>query len=218
MMRMSDKICHIMTMSEILNIIQTLEVTIMDGPFKNATLSGRWKRYGKDLVSDAASPQERVAQACYSMLGGLDMKALSPLLSALRAEGQQPQVDLDPISSVEAIFESHAKSPWTDTLQKHLIANLQDRMSVEEALDQALPGTVVDWIDTTKNRLDEHCIRARDRGDMNVENYRKGIERNHEAFGAIQLNELCRALVTGNGRAFNQATRKRIGVDEGPGE
>ena len=190
----------------------------MDGPFKNTALSARWKQYGKDLVSDAASLQERVGQACHSMLGNLDIKALSALLNTLRAEVQQPQVDLDPIASVEAIFESHAKSPWTDTLQKHLIANLRDPMSVDEALDQALSGIVADWTETTKNRLDEECIRARDRGDMKVENYRKGIQRNHEAFSAIRPNDLCRALVAGNGRAFSQATRKKIGVDEGPDE
>ena len=34
-----------------------------DGPFKNAALSSRWKQYGKDLVSDAASSEERAAQA-----------------------------------------------------------------------------------------------------------------------------------------------------------
>ena len=190
----------------------------MDGPFKNAPLSARWKQYGKDLESDAASSQERAAQACHSMLGELDIKAISRLLSELEIEVRQPQVDLDQISSVEAIFARHVKSPWTDTLEKQVIANLRDPMSVDGALEQALQGAVTDWIETTKNRLDEECIRARDRGDMNVENYRKGIQRNHQAFDIITPNELCRALVAGNGRTFNQATRKKIGVDEGPDE
>ena len=94
-----------------------------DGPFKNAVLSSRWKQYGKDLVSDAASSEERAAQACHSILGDVDLKALGPLLSALKAQAQRTQMDLDPVSSVEAVFESHAKSPLTDILQKHLIAN-----------------------------------------------------------------------------------------------
>ena len=190
----------------------------MDGPFKNAPLSARWKQYGKDLVSDAASSQERAAQACHSMLGDLDVRALGRLLSELGMEVQQPQVDLDQISSVEAIFARHAASPWTDTLEKHLIANLRDPLSVDGALDQALRGTVTDWIETTRNRLAEECIRARDRDDMNDEDYRKGIQRNDEVFGVIRPGQLCSALVAGNGRAFNQATRKKKGVDEGPDE
>ena len=190
----------------------------MDGPFKNAALSSRWKQYGKDLESDAASSEERAAQACHSMLGDVDVKALGSLLSALKAHAQRPQMDLDLVSSVEGIFDSHVKSPLTDTLQKHLIANLRDQIPAERALDQALPSAVTDWTDITKNRLDEECIRARDLGKMDHENYRKGIERNHEAFDAIRPNELCDALVSGNGRVFKQATRKKVGVDEGPDE
>ena len=189
-----------------------------DGPFKNAALSSRWKQYGKDLVSDAASSEERAAQACHSILGDVDLKALGPLLSALKTQAQRTQMDLDPVSSVEAIFESHAKSPLIDIFQKHLIANLRDQIPAERALDQAFPSTVTDWIDISKNRLDEECIRARDRGDMNQENCRKGIDRNHEAFEIMRPNELCNALMSGNHRAFRQATRRKVGVDEGPDE
>ena len=190
----------------------------MDGPFKNSALSSRWKQYSNDLVSDAASSEERAAQARHNMLGDVDMKALGSLLSALKAHAQRPQMDLDLVSSVEAIFDSHVKSPLTDTLQKHLIANLRDQIPAVRALDQALPSAVTDWTDITKNRLAEECIRARDLGKMNHENYRKGIERNHEAFNAIRPNEICDALVSGNGRVFKQATRKKVGVDEGPDE
>ena len=191
---------------------------MMDGPFRNASLSSRWKQYGNDLVSDAASSEERAAQACHSMLGDVDMEAFGPLLSALKAHAQRPQIDLDPVLSVDTIFDSHPKSPLTDTLQKHLIANLRDQIPVERALVQALPRAVMDWIGTTKNRLDEECIRARDLGDMNHESCRKGIERNREVFDVIRSNELCDALVSGNGRAFKQATRKKVGVDDGPDE
>ena len=187
-----------------------------DGPLKNAALSSRWKQYGKDLVSDAASSEERTAQACHSILGDMDMKGLGSLLSALKGHAQRSQMDLDPVSSAEAIFDSHAKSPLTDIFQKHLTANLRDQIPAERPLDEALRSAVTDWTAITKNRLDEECIRARDLGDMNHENYRKGIERNHETFHTIRPNELCDALVSGNGRAFKQATQKKVGVDEGP--
>ncbi len=187
-----------------------------DGPFKNADLSSRWKQYGKDLVSDAASTDERSAQACHSILGDVDMNALGPLLSAMEAHTHLNQLDLDPAASFEATFENHANSPLTDIIQKHLIANLRDHTPPRRALDQALSSAVADLIDTTKNRLDEECIRARDRNDMTQENCRKGIERNREVFESINPNELCTAMMSGNRHAFKEATRQKVGVDEGP--
>lgn len=189
-----------------------------DGPFRNAELSRRWKCYGQDLVSDAVSPEERTMQACHSMLGDVDMKVFSPLLSTLKAYAQRLQMDLDPVSSIDAIFDSHSKSPLTDILQKHLTANLRDQMPPARALDQALVGTARDWICITKNRLDEECLRARDLGDMRREECRKGIERNRETFTAINPGDLCNALTSGNRRAFKQALQKKAGVDEGPDE
>lgn len=184
-----------------------------DGPFRNAELSSRWKRYGQDLVSDAAR-----TQACHSMIGDVDMKAFSPLFGDLKAHAERTQMDLDPVSEVETIFESHPTSPLADALQRHLIANLRDQMPIDEALNRSLESTAKEWIGTTKNRLDEECIRARELGDMKREDYHKGIERNRETFAAIKPNELCDALAMGNKSAFRQAVQKKAGVDEGPEE
>ena len=189
-----------------------------DGPFRNAELPSRWKRYGQELVSEAASPEERTTQACHSMIGDVDMKVFSPLFNELKAHAERPQMDLDPLTAVETIFENHAPSPLADALQRHLSANLRDQISPEKALDQALESTAKEWIGTTKNRLDEECIRARDLGDMSREDYRKGIERNRETFASIKPSELSSALATGNKRAFSQAVQKKAGVDEGPEE
>ena len=67
-----------------------------DGPFRNAELRSRWKRYGQDLVSDAVSAEERMAQACHSMIGDVDMKAFSPLFGDLKAHAEHTQIDLRP--------------------------------------------------------------------------------------------------------------------------
>ncbi|WP_409191982.1 hypothetical protein [Bradyrhizobium sp. RDM4] len=215
---MSDILYLILTLSDYLAIFPTWEVAMSDGPFRNAELPSSWKRYGRDLVSDAASREERAAQACHSMVGDVDMKTFSPLLDELKAHADRPQMDLDPVTAVETIFETHPTSPLMDTLQRHLIANLRDQIRPEKALDQALNSTAKEWISTTKNRLDEECIRARELGDMSREDYSKGIERNRETFAAIKPSELCNALITGNKRAFRQAVQKKAGVDEGPEE
>lgn len=187
-----------------------------DGPFRNAKLSSRWKRYGDELVNDATSAEERAKQACHSIIGDVDMKGFSPLFSELKAQAERSQMELDPVSATEAIFGSHPTAPLTDILQRHLIANLRDQLSPEKALERALDDTVKEWAGTTKNRLDEECIRARDLGDMSPGDYRKGIERNYATFAVIKSSELCNALASGNKRAFSPALRKKSGVDQGP--
>jgi len=148
----------------------------------------------------------------------VDMKAFHPLLGELQAHTLRPQMDLDPAASIETIFDSHPILPLADFLRRHLIANLRDQISPEKALDQALESTTKEWIGTTKNRLDEQCIRARDLGDMKLEDYRKGLARNHQTFSSIKVEDLCDALASGNKRAFSKALQKKIGVDEGPEE
>lgn len=189
-----------------------------DGPFRNAELSSRWKRYGQDLVSDAVSAEERATRACHSMVGDVDMKAFSPLFGDLKARAELTQMELDPVPAVETIFDSHPTSTLADALQRHLIANLRDHMHIDEALGRSLESTVNEWIDTTKNRLDEQCIRARELGDMKREDYHKGMQRNRETFSIIKANELCNALAVGNKSAFRQAVQNKAGVDEGPEE
>lgn len=189
-----------------------------DGPFRNAKLPWRWKRYGEDLVNDATSQDERVVRACHSMLGDVVIKDISSLLRALSANAQRIQMDLDPVSSTEAIFYGYPKSPLTDTLQKHLIANLRARMSPEIALNQALKATTEEWIRETKNRIADECIRVRDIGDMTREEYRQALGRNRDAFAAVNLDAICDALLSGKKGAFKSAVRKKSGVDEGPDE
>ena len=189
-----------------------------DGPFRNAELSSRWKQYGSDLVSDATIPGERVNQACHSMLGDVDLKAFGLLLKDLKALADRAQMDLDPVSSVEAMLVSHLNSPLTDIFQKHLLANLRDKMAIDDALDKALPSTIEEWIASTKNRLDEECIRARDLDDMSHNDFDKGIQRNREAFASINLDALRQALTSGDKRAFKHSSQNTTGVDEGPEE
>ena len=186
-----------------------------DGPFRNSELRSRWKRYGEHLVNEAASPEELTAHACHSILGEVEMKVFTPLFNELKDYVEQQQRDLDSSSEIEAIFDKHQTSPWTDSLQRHFSANLQSQMLPEEALAAALSGAVKEQVAIWKNRIDEESICARDRGDMIRSDYQLGIERNREAFAAIRLSDISDALATGNKNAFKGAIKKQ-GLDEGP--
>lgn len=189
-----------------------------DGPFRNAKLGSRWKRYGEELVSDAASTEERTAQACHSMIGDVDMKAFTLLYTELSEQAERPQMELNPADTVEMIFKDHPISSLSDTLQRHYLADLRDQISSEKALNQALGSAVRDSIGIAMDRLDGECLSALHRGDMNQKDCHKGIERNHEAFANIKPSDLCHALATGYKRAFKQAGQKKSSVDEGPEE
>lgn len=189
-----------------------------DGPFRNTELSSRWKQYGQDLISDAASAEERTMKACHSMTGDVDMTTFTPLFKELKGQAERVQMSLDPVAEIETIFDNHPTSPIADALQRHLTANLRVQMPPEQALNLALHSMAKERIGITKNRLDEQCIRARDVGDMSQEDYLKGIERNQQTFAAIKPSELCDAWATGKARAFKQAAQKKTGVDEGPEE
>lgn len=189
-----------------------------DGPFRNAKLPSRWKRYGDDLVSDAVSREERVARVCHNMLADVDVKLFKPLWDALTEIGQNRQLELDPASSIESLFEAHPNSPHISSLQKHLFANLRNGSPIQEALNAGLSEAITEWREIDKNRFDEHCFSARDRGDMKAADCQKGIGRNRETFDAIELNVMCDALRTGNKNAFKPMLQKKEGLDEAPEE
>ncbi|WP_085084176.1 hypothetical protein [Azospirillum oryzae] len=189
-----------------------------DGPFRNSELSRQWKRYGEDLVSDAASPDERAKKALHSMFGDVDLEEFSNLLRELNHYAQSQQMDLYPSSGVEDIFERNPNSTLINYFYRELFSELKEQSNLQIALDKALVSTAKDWIKIAKDRIDDECICARDLGNMTREDYRKAILRNQEAFSQINPNDFCGALIAGNKRTISHALKKKSGVDEGPDE
>ncbi|USJ27627.1 hypothetical protein [Ensifer adhaerens] len=187
-----------------------------DGPFRNSSLSNRWKVYGQDLVNDAVSREERVKQACHSVLGAIDMKAFERLYRELEARASRDQMDLDSIAATESVFDKNERNSFSDALERHLLCNLREGLAERKALDLALEGAVGDLLGHAKNRIDEECIRARDVGDMSRSDFVKGLERNKETFLGVDVASLCAALENGNKNAFRRSARKD--TDDGPDE
>src|SRR3546814_10952596 len=107
-----------------------------DGPFRNAELSGSWKKYGEDLVSDAASPGERTARICHSMIGDVDWDSISPPLKQLEASARHSQLEPDPCAHVADICDQHHLTPFPDSSQTHLTPHLPDHIPSQEAMDE----------------------------------------------------------------------------------
>ena len=183
-----------------------------DGPFRNSALSTRWKQYGQDLVSDAASQDERVKQACHSVFG--DIKFFDRLYGELDARTSREKMDLDSVAATETIFDNNERSTMSDTLERNLLCNLREGMPERKSLDLALEQAVGEILANAKNRIDEECIRARDVGDMSRSDFSKGLQRNRETFAAIDVGSVCAALENGNKDAFRRTMRKD--VNDGP--
>lgn len=187
-----------------------------DGPFRNSALSNKWKQYGRDLVNDAASRDERAKQACHSMLGAIDMKAFDRLYRELDSRASRDQMDLDSVAATEAIFDSNERSPFGDALERNLLCNLREGMSERKSLDAALGSAVSELLENARNRIHEECLRARDVRDMSQSDFAKGVQRNRETFANIENGSICAALENGNKNAFRRTAR--TDVNDGPDE
>lgn len=203
-----------LTLSDYAIILQTLEAAMTDGPFRNSALSNRWKVYGQDLVSDAVSQDERVKQACHSVLGGIDMQSFGRLYRELDARALNDQMDLDAVSATEIIFDRNERSPLHDALERHLLCNLRDALPERRSLDLALESAVSEVLGNAKNRIDEECIRAKEVRDMSNADFVKGLHRNKETFAAVDVARVCAALENGEKGAFRRTAR--TDVNDGP--
>lgn len=187
-----------------------------DGPFRNLPLSAAWKRYGEDLVNDAKSKDERIARAGDAVLAGANIDEFSALTVALQEYADRLQLNLDPLGAIECILQEHSQAGIANELGRNLVANLSYYDSISDALGAALAQTTEDLVISSKNRLDEDCMRSRDLGDMNEKNYRKALVRNGEAFAGLDADKIAGALRSGNRHAFSAALQKKVGVDDGP--
>lgn len=213
---MSDFFVCLLTLSDFETMMQTLEAMMTDGPFRNSALNNKWKQYGRDLVNDAASPDERAKQACHSVLSAIDMKAFDRLYRELDSRASRDQMDLDSVAATEFIFDNNERSSFGDALERNLLCNLREGMSERKSLDAALASAVSELLENARNRIHEECLRARDVRDMSQSDFAKGIQRNRETFANIDVGSICAALENGNKNAFRRTAR--TDVNDGPDE
>src|SRR5882757_1747537 len=95
-----------------------------DGPFKNLQLASRWKRFAEAVQNDAVGMVERCSLAGDALVREVLTEETQALLIDLQAYRSREQLDIDPLSSVESIFNSHSKTPFTDSLEKELAFRL----------------------------------------------------------------------------------------------
>ena len=187
-----------------------------DGPFKNLKLGRRWKRFAKASHSDSADPRERCALASDALVCDILTDETQALLTDLQDYARQAQLDLDPLSSVESIFDNHSRTAFDDTLQKELSFRLWDQMTPDAAIRKALEASVDDEISRARNRIQEECIHACESGEMRQDQFDLTVNRANASFDALAKGYICDALRTGDKNAFKNAASKKKGLNEGP--
>lgn len=187
-----------------------------DGPFKNSDLPSRWKRYGDALVSDAKSSNERTERVESAILRDLCTKETRTLVLELDTYVKRLQKDFVPRVTVDAIFDKYANTPQTDNLHRFFTAYLASSSSIETAWQLGFDKWVRHEAARTQNRMVEHCISARDRGDLHRADYPKAIERHQKAFTGVDYTKI-RDGFFGDKRTSKATIAKKIGLDDGPG-
>lgn len=187
-----------------------------DGPFKNLKLGKRWKRFAEAVQNEAFDSSVCCALASHALMHEILTDDFRATLAALQAYASRNQLDLDPVSSVESVFNDHMKTPFSDILKKQVAFRLSDQVTPADAVRQALEASVSEHSCDARNRIVDEFIRARETGEIRKEQYFKAVNNVKAIFGLLAKNAVFEALHVGNKNAFKDAVSKKQGLDEGP--
>lgn len=186
-----------------------------DGPFKNLKLGKCWKRFAEAVQNEAASPDECGAFASDALTRHLVTNEHVKALREIDAHLGRGQLDLDPLGSVEAIFDRCEKTPFLDALQKELLYRAADDAALSDVIAPALDAAIDAQIRQTRYRFHEECIRAQEDGEMSRDAAKMARGKVDAAFNTVDCGRVRRALIEGRKDAFEMDVGKSDGVDDG---
>lgn len=186
-----------------------------DGPFKNLKLGSCWKRLEEAVQNDAASPEECGAFASDALIRHLVTKEHDKVLQEIDAHLDRGQLELDPLGSVEAIFDRCEKTPFLDVFQKELLYQTASDTPLGDAKVPALDSAIDTQIGELRNRFHEECIRAQEAGEISRDAADRARQKIDSAFDAVESGKVRDALLAGKKDAFEKDLDRIDGVDEG---
>lgn len=187
-----------------------------DGPFKNLKLNKHWKKFAKTAYNDAFDQVECRAMASHAIVNDILTDSFRGLLSALKSYATQNQMDIDPLSSIERIFNEHSKDQFADTLQKEMAYRLNNNCIHSETLEQALGASVDEQLNITRTRIQEECIHSCEMGEIKQGQRDRTIDRINTVFESLDRQNIGEAILACNKLFFKRAVTKKDGLDDGP--
>lgn len=187
-----------------------------DGPFRNLKLDKRWKRFFEAAQNDTVDRTEIRALASDALIHEILTEDTKALLADLHSYEQQKQLDLDPASSCDSIFDEHSKTPFSDFLQKELKYRLIEQVPPNIAINHALETSADHQILKARNHIEEECIRTHESGEMWQNQFNRTLMQVGDAFDTLNRGNIYDAIRAGNKNAFKNGASKKKGLDEGP--
>jgi hypothetical protein len=137
-----------------------------DGPFKNTSLSARWKAYGELLDKGTFNVTDRVQQAQKALIEDLAPPDFKAAVRAVFKELEHLQSQLFPGLLIDSIINKQDACEQSETFRKHIHANLRMQADVATAIDSALTSTFESGIGQANQRLVVHCIEVDEKRDQ----------------------------------------------------
>ncbi len=186
-----------------------------DGPFKNAQLPSRWKKFGDSLLDDAADPEYCTERAEHALMRDLPVSFRVMVQEIDQAIKRSFSDDLARLA-VLAVIDKHCKSPtpYSDTLQRYLSAYISRPMSIETAVTLALDSTIKREANKIRVRMGDEIEHARDRRTLKEVDYKKASA-NLSCLYNINIAKI-REDVRNNKKAPKAAALRKLGDDDGP--
>ncbi len=188
-----------------------------DGPFKNLKLDNRLKKFAEAVQNDTVPTDERCALGHHAIVYGV-LSETPSLFNGLADYLNGSQLDFDPKSSIEGVFDAHPKSQFTDNFQKEVKLRLHDGASPENAISEGLDAAIQTHIDETRTRIQEACLDSHHKGEVRKDQLDRAIEGTDATLRELDTPKIRDALMRGDRDAFKNATKKKDGLDEGPAQ
>jgi hypothetical protein len=187
-----------------------------DGPFRNLRLAKGWKKFAKAAYNDAFDLTECCAMASNAVVHDVLSDSVQALLSVLKSYVSQIQMDMDPLSSIEKIFNEHSKDQFVNTLQKEMAYRVSDNCTHSEVLEQALASSLDEQVNISRARFQDECIHLSETGEMQQVQLDRTINRANSVFESLDRQSISEAILACNKQAFKDAVAKKDGIDQGP--
>ena len=186
-----------------------------DGPFKNLKLGNCWKLLAEAVQNDAASSDECGAVASDALTRHLVTKEHVKALQEIEAHLGHAQLELDPLGSIEAIFDRCEKTPFLDAFQKEFLYRATNDTPLSDAIAPALDAAIDRQIGETRNRFHEECIRAQEDGEISRDSAIRAQGKVDAVFDALASKKVRDSLIEGRKDAYEKDFGKSDGIDDG---
>ena len=187
-----------------------------DGPFKNLPLDRRSKRFAEAVQNETVDQETRCALANDAILKNIMFENQRLVPALLQDFGQDGQLLLEPMSSIEGIFDDCPKSQFADHWQRETSLQLKSGEAPLRAINVGLEAALATSINEFRTRIQEAGLEARRERGMWKDQLKLLIEGCNLALEGIDRGRIIEALSNNDKDAFEHDMRKKDGLDEGP--